>query len=241
MIPTIPPICIPSILGGLAKVGKWIWNMITGSDEIQEEISRIKTYNPEKTEANDVAKLNELLLEYRQSIIKIGDNLEREMIAVCAMELKDIMDMFDAFNQDLKIIRAESVKKKFRRLSTELQGTFSDYISRRISLDNVECINVLKLPAGDLKNQRLQELKQNVFIEATDAVVDKMKLIINDFLETVEDAFFEHLDRAEISVEEKSSAFAKLSAVTNENIESAEAVLLKAHYMLAVSCYAEEI
>ena len=229
------------LIDTIVKVGKKVWDLIKGQDKAQDEISQIKGYNPQKSEANDIAELSKLLTEYRQNIITAGEELEREMIVECSMELQEIMEVFEKFNENLKIARSESVKRKFRRLSAGLKGTFSEYIGKRVSLDDDECIKILKLPSGELKNQRLQELKQNVFVEATNAMIEKIKDTVDDFSETVEDAFLEHLERTEASMEEKTIALEKLSTMTDENIESAEAVLLKAHYILSVCYYTEEL
>lgn len=223
------------------KIGKSIWEIITGKDKKQDELSEKKGFNPEKSEASEIAELNQLLQEYRGNIIVASSELEREMIAECAVQMQEIMDVFNSFNQQLKVTRSESIKKKFRRLNDELKGTFADYIGKRLSLDDVQCVKVLRLPAGNLKNQRLQELKQNVFAEATDAIIKKIQYSVEDFSETVEDAFCEYLEQAEIAVGEKSSALEKLSKTTEADTESAENILLKAHYILAMCYYTDEL
>lgn len=241
IIPKLP-IPTPRIpLDVLIKIGKSIWKILTGKDEKQKKLSEKKGLNPEKSEAIEIAELNQLLQEYRGNIIAASDQLEREMIAECTVELQEIMNVFNSFNQELKVARSESIKKKFRRLNDELKGTFADYISKHLSLDDVQCVRVLRLPAGDLKNQRLQELKQNVFAEATDAIIKKIQYSVEDFSETVEDAFLEYLERAESSVEEKRSALEKLSKTTEADTASAESILLKAHYVLAMCFYADEL
>lgn len=225
----------------IIKVGKYAWSVITGKDEKQDEIASKKSYNPEKSEANEIAELNKILSEYRQNIITAGNDIEREMIVECSMEMQDIMDVFDGFNKELKIARSESIKRKFKHLNNELKGTFSDYIEKKISLDNPDCIKILKLPAGDLKNQRLQEMKQSVFIAAKDEMIEKIKYTVSDFLETIEDSFNEHLDRAEEKIEVKREAFEKMSVAAEGNSDNIETVLLKSNYILSVCSFADAI
>lgn len=225
----------------IVKIGKYAWSVITGKDERQDEIASKKGFNPEKSEANEIAELNKLLSEYRQNIIAVGNDLEREMIAECSIEMQDIMDCFEQFNKDLKIARTESVKRKFRYLNRELKGTFKHYIEEKISLDNAELTKVLKLPAGDLKNQRLQEMKQNVFLSAKDEMIEKIKYTVSDFIETVEDAFYDHLERAEESIEVKKQAFEKMSNTADDNSDNIESVLLKSNYILSVCSFVDSL
>jgi len=232
----ILPKVLPVIIGAIGAA----WGKIKGKDRKQEEIANTKGLNPEKSSADEIAELNTILIDYRQNIAAAAADMEHEMIVECSMMLQDIMDTFNEYNQDLKILRADSIKRKFNRVSKDLKGTFAEYVHRRISLDDPECVRILRLPAGDLKNQRLQELKQQVFVEAGNEIIRRIQETVDDFSETVEDAFTDHLERAEEKVQEKTEVFEELSTVADSDRETAESILLKADYLLAVCSYAEE-
>ncbi|GEM_PF-2376927 len=235
VLPKVLPV-IPAIIGAVGTA----WEKIKGKDRNQDRIAQQKGMNPEKNTANEIAELNKLLMEYRQSISAAADDMEREMIVECSMMLQDIMEVFETYNKELKIVRSDSVKRKFVRISKDLKGTFAEYVQKRISLDDAECVKILKLPAGELKNQRLQEMKQRVFVEAGNEIIRRIRDAVDDFSETVEDTFSEHLEHAEEKVQEKTNAFEELSKMTDNDREAAESVLLKADYLLAVCAYADE-
>lgn len=238
------PLPLPNIgkvVEKIVKIGKSVWDIITGKDEKQDQLSRQKGLNPEKSDANEIAELNKLLSEYRQNISVASDTIEREMIVECSMEMQEIMDVFESYNEQLKIARTESIRRKFKHLNSELKGTFADYIEKKISLDNPECIKILKLPAGELKNQRLQEMKQNVFLAAKDEMIEKIRYTVSDFSDAVEDAFLDHLDRAEESIEVKKQAFEKMSSASEENTDSIEDVLLRSNYIISVCSFADAL
>lgn len=239
--PSIPVGVLGKIVEGVVKIGKYAWSVITGKDEVQDKIADQKGLNPEKSAAIELAELNHLLDEYRKSIASAAGEMEREMIVECSMMMEDILEMFNEHNKTLKVTRTESIKRKFGRTNRELKGTFADYIGKRISLDDAECIKVLKLPSGEMKSQRLQELKQKVFVEAGEAVVTKIKYVVEDFSDTVEDAFMEHLERTEDTIQEKTENFKQLSKVAEDDALSVETVLLKADYVLAVCEYADKL
>lgn len=239
--PTPSPDLLFKIFRKIGQIAKKVWNRITGKDRVQEEISQKKGFNLEKSEASDIAELNRLLNEYRSNIATAAGDLEREMIVEYSMQMQEIMDLFEEYNKTLKIIRSETVKRRFNRMSREIKGTFAEYISKKISLDDAECVKVLKLPAGELKNQRLQEMKQKVFIEAGNDIITKIKNAVDDFSETVEDAFYEHLDRAEQSVTEKNNALEKLAKNSEENSSLSESVLFQADYIISVCSYADTL
>lgn len=248
--PPVPPDpgVLARLIKGVVKVGKKIikgiktaWEVITGRDETQEEIADKKGFNPEKSEANDIAELNKLLNEYKANISGAANDLEREMIVEYADQLEEIMSVFEECNKDLKVVRSETVRRRFKRMNNGLKGTFNEYISKRISLDDPEFVKILKLPAGELKNQRLQEMKQKVFIEAGNEIVSRIKNTAEEFTDTVEDAFSEHLERAEQTIEEKNEAFEELSKASEEGTKAVETVLIKADYMIAVCFFADSL
>ena len=223
-----------------AKIGKHLISVLGLLDEpdiVQDEIASQKGFSPEKSQADDIQKLNEMLVEYRSNISKAADDLEREMIVEYSEELSEIMAVFEEYNKTLKVARTESIQRRFNRL----RGTFEKYISRRISFDDSELTGILKLPAGELKSQRLQEFKKKVFIEATNDITARIRDAVDDFSETVEEIFAEHLDRAEQSVEEKKEAFEKLTSASDGDAEVAENVYIKADYLIAVCSYAEAL
>ena len=95
------------------------------------------------------------------------------------------------------------------------------------------------MPAGELKSQHLQEMKQNIFIEAANDIVKKIKKATDDFTTTLEESFELSFERAEYSIEEKREAFEKLSETLDGNATAAENVYVKSDYMIAVCSYAE--
>ena len=233
---------VGKVIGGIGKVAKYAWSVITGKDEKQDEIVRQKGYNPQKDTADEIAELNKLLEEYRSNISSAASDMEREMIVECSEMLQDIMDLFDEYNKNLKVMRSDSVKRKFDRALKGLRGTFAEHVQKRISLDDPECVKVLKLPKeSNVKSQRLQEIKQKVFIEAGNEIVSRIKDCVDDFSETVEDSFFEHLERAEERKQEKVTAFEEMCKITDSDGNAAESVMMKANYMLAVCECAEEL
>ncbi len=238
-LPPTDPTIIGKIVKGIGKVVKYAWDVITGKDETQDVIASKKAIDPQKSTADEIAEMNKYLSEYRKSIFSAAEELEREMIVECSMMFQDIMVIYEEYNQKLSISRSETIKRKFSRIGKELKGTFEEYIQRKISLDNEECMKILKLPSGDLKNQRLQELKQKAFIEAHNAIINKMNEAVQDLLYTVEDCIDAHLERAEECVREKSEVLKTLSEVTDHDARTVETVILKTDYLLAMCSYAE--
>ena len=218
---------------------KKLWGIIKGKDKKQAELAEQKGIDPNKSKAEEISELNRLLLEYRSNISSAAESLEHDMIVECVGMIGDISDKLQELNESLKIVRVESVKRKFSRVRKELKGTFDEYVKKRISLDDAECLAALQLPAGELKNQRLQALKEKAFVEATNEIIERVKSKVDDFLDEMDDAFDEHLIRSEEKLTEKTEVFEKLSVSLDGDIQ--EEIMTEAVHKLAMCELAEEI
>ena len=76
---------------------KSAWKKLTGRDKAEEKLSNQKAVNPQKSEANEIVELNKMLYELRDGIKNAAEDLERNMIAECSIELQEIMDLFNIF------------------------------------------------------------------------------------------------------------------------------------------------
>ena len=242
--PNIPGGNIPvigDILKGIGKIAKYAWSVITGKDEEQEKIVNKKGLNPEKSDANEIAELNQLLIKYRQNISAAADDMEREMIVECSMMLQDIMDVFEEQNKTLKLMRTETIKRQFNRACKDLKGTFAEHVDKRFSLDDAKFVKILKMDKCNMKNQELQKMKQDVFVQAGNEVINSIRDTVDEFSDTVQDAFEEHLDRAEETIQNKADAFEELSTGLNSDSKALESVILKADYMISVCSYVNNL
>ncbi len=241
IVPMPPKPSLPILIEVVKRFvdgAKKVWNALRGKDKKQDEIAQQKGVNIAKSKADEISDLNQLLMEYRANISDAADSLEHDMIMECVDMIDSIMEDLKEHNEKLKVVRIERSKRRFSNVNRELKGTFSEYIKKRISLDDSECLAALKLPAGELKNKRLQELKEKAFIEASNEILDRVKKTVDDFIYDIEDAFYEHLERSEEKLAEKTAAFEKLSDMGDHG--SQEEILLNSGYIIAMCKIAED-
>ena len=61
---------------------------------------------------------------------------------------------------------------------------------------------------------------------------------VDEFSDTVQDAFEEHLDQLEETIQNKTDAFEELSTGFNGDKKALESVILKADYVISICSYA---
>ena len=92
-----------------------------------------------------------------------------------------------------------------------------------------------------MKKQRLQEMKQDVFVQAGNEIIDSIRDTVDEFSDIVQDAFEEHLDRVEETIQNKTDAFEELSTGIDGDKQTLESVILKADYMISVCSYVNNL
>lgn len=227
-----PKVPLPSdkIWKIIKKVGRAIAIALFGDNE---EIGNRKAAELGNSEVNEIAELNSVLLEYQHSVKEISNSLEREIINECTEFLDKTLLIFQRANSNLDVYSIESVKKRFDRILRSMNGTFMKHMAKRISLDDSQCVAILKMVPGELKGQRMKEHRTKVFQESIDEIIEKMTGFIDGFFEMIEFSFDNRLNDLSFKIEEKANAFSKLSAITDKRNESVEKMQLQVNYIIS--------
>jgi len=189
--PKIPPETTKKILKILKEAGKYLLKTIV--DKVEEKISKAKSYDPQKNTADDIDTLNRLVQECRSEFADGARKMEKEIKNNCIEMTDEIISMLEGCNSVINAYRVETIRRKLDGILDNINGSMSDHIERVISLDNSECVAVLRLPAGDLKGQRMQELKMKVFAQAIENVCKTTEQAVNDVIYYIEDSFKEKI------------------------------------------------
>lgn len=236
------PFPIPLPMPDLSKIWdktKKIVKIIFGKDE--EEIKNQKGIDTEKSSASDIMILNTALNECRMLFKESFDELESELKKECQRTIDGILEMIDGINSSVKVCNVSSMKRQLNYIVDDIDGTAMNHMRKRISLDDSECLSVLKLPAGDLKGTRIQDLKKKIYLEAIDIVSDKIKKAILNILDNISHTVEEKADEIEVKAEEKKKNLEIISDDSMENISKKEETKIDAAYFLSIGNMGKEL
>lgn len=164
----------------LLTIGKKVWNWVKGEfDNVSEKISNENPITREST-VNDISRVSNILNDFKLSIddeIKsISENIKDE-IHNYADELCFLLE------QQNKVFKKSNVNlarfnRQIIRLKENITGIMQDEIFKIISLDNVECKNILKMLPGTKKDQALKTLLNKAIDQGTQVVNDKITSVM---------------------------------------------------------------
>ena len=234
-IPLPDPEHLPKIVEVVKKIGRRIGNAISALFAPDEELNKKKVLNEKTNTAADLVELHNLLGSYRADAKTAGKDILVDVKSECNAFFDKTIDQFERYSKDFGMqYMAGSYKKKFLRMIDDLDDVFDDCISRNISMDNSECLSILKMMPGESKVAKMTEFRKSVFVKALDNVCKQINIVMDDFFETVDNTFTNKLNSMSDSIEKSTAAFEKLSDEGTQSSLEKENIQLEAYYNIAI-------
>lgn len=135
-----------------------------GVNETSRRTSEEDSYDVGSTLA-ETKRLNSILSDFTFKLAEYADELESNVI-------DEIEEYFDLLIEELDKnefnfrINISKIKRNKLKVERQIRGSFNKYLSKRISLDDSECLSILKLDAGEAKRKRMNLFGNKVLKEA---------------------------------------------------------------------------
>ena len=179
------------------------------------------SYDSENASLDETEVVNRILAEFSLNMQEKADEFEKEAI-------NDARAYFDQFlvrleeiqNADVNELKLElplnKVRKEMNDLEKKIQGSIKKYVSSKISQDNQEVMNILKMKAGDEKTNKIKKLAEKVLSEALDIFAEKVKKTVEAQGKTISSLLEGNLNQITTTMKAQSEAY--------EELEKAKAV-----------------
>lgn len=187
-----------------------------------------------KSSAAEIMNISDIFSEYQNSIRDNIRHFENEVIKICSEYFNDIVESFDEANSTLNIYNPEIIKNKIRKSLDGVKGEFSRHISRRISIDDEQCMSIMKMMPGDSKAERMVNFRDTVVSEALGIVANKLEECSDDFLDMLDFAVSNRFETLEEKIEEKTDRLFDISTGIKEKNNKAEAVCVDTAYEVCI-------
>ena len=159
------------------------------TNHISEQIGKTESLSATST-VQEVENISNLLRQYHNQYCPDGAALEqsfRKGVKTCFDEL---IEQFEEREDLANAFGLESIRRRQERLLRRIDGSITDAISTKLSLDNYECRKILEMPKGDTRTRRMKDYVQQVIDDAKDDLIKA----ISDSLYEQSDAIAEFLE-----------------------------------------------
>lgn len=201
---------------GIEKVGDFFWNETISSfgrkvqDACADKVAEEKPYDKKEANIYTTDRLNEILVSFSEGYFQQATSIEKTCIKYVEDyydKLIDIIEKMPSSAHNAANLRA--LKSGKSRISKTIIGGIKDPLSKRMSLDDSECLAILKMNLGIEKKEAMNKFTKKVIKEALNNLSKNVRSALNDQSEYIKDylggiseeqekamqAFKEHFDK----------------------------------------------
>lgn len=226
--------CIGNIVGKIKE--------IFGKSSGSSSGGRTESYDANTADLEMTVKVQHALTEFRTDTQARSIKLENDIV-------KESREYLDAFVGDLqrynKIkygnsklnINVRSIERENRNIEDKIHGFIVKHVSKRISLDDSECENILKMDAGKAKEKALDDFYKKVLKEAVSDLIDELRHSMEKQTDNVGDKIQQRIDSIVEICENKAAEFNRIREVKEADEADIEKEQLRLSHFIALCDY----
>lgn len=219
MFPRIPPEHIPNLFILAKKAWNWLKDKF---GKIAEDAGSQDPVTQEST-IEDIAKINEIFNDFKESVDKQVTEIESKIVVEISgyidelcIEVEEGNSLLSKYNMNLR-----RFKRQIDKLKNGIHGTMQNEISKKISLDNLECKKVIKMLPGSKKEEEFKLLLVSAINSAIASVNEKIENIVGNILDDFEVALNDSIE----VIEKESNS--QIQLLVNAEIRSNDDIQIK--------------
>ena len=202
----------------LRRMGSSLKEMCTEVEYVAREASKVDSYDKEKARLIETQRINETLSKFSLNLQTQADELEEDALKESKVYFEYLIEQLrktsDANNMKININR---IKRDIFKIEKGIKGSFKDYLAKRISLDDQECLTVLKMEAGTEKEAAMKRLGNKVLKEAREQLCDNIKECLIDQQEYIEDEIVGKMNEIILNLKDLSTKVSEFETLKQSN------------------------
>lgn len=186
-------------IGRAIGLGVEIVGDILGSDTISnvgrsiqeafaERVASEKSYDKREANIYTTDRLNEILVSFSEGYLQQATTIERNCIRLVEDYYDKLIEIIEnAPNNVHNAANLRALKSGKGRISKTITGGIIEPLSKRMSLDDSECLRILKMDSGIEKKQAMTAFTKKVINESLNNLSKTVRISLNEQSEDIED------------------------------------------------------
>lgn len=197
------------LMGGL----KYLWDSLkVRKKKASKQVSEQEAIQQGEEKVSDIIEvsriLNQLLEDLNPSIQKVEDDIIDEI----AYYLEEFIGFIKEKEEILtsKGIRVIRIVNELERIKKKFRGELSKRVNRELSLDNIECREILSMRAGEKKKDKMDAFVDVTFERVLQDMIYDIKEEILYVAKDIRDVIKEDIELIKYNLKEKTEAYQQL-------------------------------
>jgi hypothetical protein len=185
------------------------------TNELADQTSKTDMYDKEKARLEETRRINEILSNYSLSLASQADELEKGCLQACKVFFAYLIHDLEQEKQFR--INTNRLKRAFKEIERNVIGGIKKHLAKRVSLDDTECLQILKMPQGENKKLEMNRFANKVFKEALEQLSDQIRTIVSEQQDYVEEVLQEKTDEIIQIVQQQLSELEEIERMKQTN------------------------
>ena len=202
----------------LRKVGRGIQELCS------EKVANESSYDKQTANFHSTERLAEILAEFSKGLFDKGSSYEKFCIKNVEIFYNKLVEAIKSVPDFSQNSQAEliALRNEGRRIKNSIDKSIVNHLSKRVSLDDRECLEILKMSSGEEKKQRFSSFTDKVIKEALDALADNVRNSLKDCIDGVCEYLQNVSERQEKELSQLRDSFKKMCRSNNMKAEERE-------------------
>lgn len=157
-------------------------------DACAERVAEEKSYDKKEANIYTTDRLNEILVSFSEGYFQQATAIEKNCIRLVEDYYDKLIEIIEnAPSSTHNAANLRALKSGKGRISKTINGGIKDPLSKRMSLDDSECLSILKMDSGGEKKQAMTRFTQKVIKEALNNLSQNVRTALNEQSEDIQD------------------------------------------------------
>lgn len=157
-----------------------------GVRETSNRTAEEKAYDEMAATLAETKRINSILSDFSLKLADYADELESNAIEESGEYFNSLIEALDQNKSNFKVNTAK-IKRNKVKVERQIRGSFKKHLSKRVSLDDWECLSILKLDAGEEKRKRMNSFGNKVLMESANNLCIDIKESLLEQQEYIEE------------------------------------------------------
>lgn len=157
-------------------------------DACAERVASEKSYDKKEANIYTTDRLNDILVAFSEGYAQEATRIEKECVRLVQEYYDEMIGLIEnASEGDYNKANLKMLRNSRSRISKTIKGGIKEPLAKRMSLDDSECLSILKLDSGEEKKKKMKNFSRKVIREALLNLSNKVKQTLSEQTEDIQD------------------------------------------------------
>lgn len=170
------------IFSVFSKAIKWVVN------KVSEKISGERSYEKSSANIYSTERLNEILVSFSEGYYQQATAIEDACIVRVDNYFDNVISLLENTSDEIKNdVNLRRVKRAKTNIVKRIKGAVKNPLAKRMSLDDAECLRILKMESGNGKKEAMTKFTQKIIGEALQNLSRQVREALDEQMEWIEE------------------------------------------------------